>query len=253
MSRKSASLLTKTQRRRIREDFAGLEEAKVRRDQQRIRERLESGILDFELLADYPDRQFELAFDDHSDEEVREALVDAYVVVERLRELDGYDRDELVADARTRVNELLDAEDVRTLDGLELETASEIRRQTRDDLTERYGVRRWVRWANRMMGVTAAATATSALLWLSDRVLGTRLWMGNETSTIEVLIWGLIFAGVAGWMLVMGVGVLRHEVVPALVEFTRRPRETTRSVWERWVPERVRTVVSERAARAEQE
>ena len=64
MSRKSASLLTKTQRRRIREDFAGLEEAKVRRDQQRIRERLESGILDFELLADYPDRQFELAFDE---------------------------------------------------------------------------------------------------------------------------------------------------------------------------------------------
>src|SRR5699024_4629868 len=56
MAGNSASLLTKTQRNRIRNDFADLDEAKKHRDQQRIRERVRSGLLDFELLSEYPDR-----------------------------------------------------------------------------------------------------------------------------------------------------------------------------------------------------
>src|SRR5699024_1176411 len=68
MASKSASLLTKTQRRRLRSDFEELDEDAKRRDQQLIRERVQAGIHDFRLLTDYPDRQLELAFEDDSDE-----------------------------------------------------------------------------------------------------------------------------------------------------------------------------------------
>lgn len=76
MAGKSASLLTKTQRNRIQDDFDELTEEKQRRDQQRIRERIKSGLFDFQLLADYPDQQFELAFNDTSGDELQAALID---------------------------------------------------------------------------------------------------------------------------------------------------------------------------------
>jgi hypothetical protein len=47
MAGKSASLLTKTQRRRLHNDFEDVDEDAKRRDQQLIRERLRAGILDF--------------------------------------------------------------------------------------------------------------------------------------------------------------------------------------------------------------
>lgn len=92
MAGKSASLLTKTQRQRIRDNFGDLDKEKKHRDQQRIRKRVRSGLLDFHLLSDYPDRQFALMFDDVPDDELRAALADTTIVVERLREQHEIDR-----------------------------------------------------------------------------------------------------------------------------------------------------------------
>ncbi|RRJ27634.1 hypothetical protein [Halocatena pleomorpha] len=93
---KSASLLTKTQRQRIRNEFGDLDEEKTHRDQQRIRKRVRSGLFDFQFLADYPDRQFALLLDDVSKAELRAALADTTIVVERLREQSDIDRADVI-------------------------------------------------------------------------------------------------------------------------------------------------------------
>jgi hypothetical protein len=51
MTGRPASLLTKTQRRRIRDEFEELNEQQRRRDQRQIRERIRAGAFDFEPLA----------------------------------------------------------------------------------------------------------------------------------------------------------------------------------------------------------
>lgn len=128
MAGKSASLLTKTQRSRIRDDFGDLDETKKHRDQQRIRERVRSGLLDFQFLADYPDRQFALMLDEVPDDELRAALADTTIVIERLREQSEIEREELIEEVRVRRERYsTPTEDTRTLEGIDLRTATEIR------------------------------------------------------------------------------------------------------------------------------
>ncbi|RRJ31456.1 ABC transporter permease [Halocatena pleomorpha] len=144
MDERSASLLTKTQRQRLQNEFADVDTAAKQRDQRLIRQRIQAGVLDFRLLTTYPDRQYDLAFDDVSEEELRLALADTYVAAERLRVLQQYDRDQLLREARRRAETVsAQADDVRSLDRLTLQTAPEIRQQTE----ERLGVSRWVRRA----------------------------------------------------------------------------------------------------------
>lgn len=152
MAGKSASLLTKTQRNRIQNDFAELDEQKKHRDQQRIRERVRSGLLDFQLLTDYPDHQLALMFDDVPDNELRAALADTTILVERLREQSGIEREELIEEARVHIEGHSEAtEDTRTLEQIDLRTAAEIRRQTEGDLAEQFETGRWDKRANALM------------------------------------------------------------------------------------------------------
>lgn len=144
MGKRSASLLTKTQRRRLRNDFENVDTDAKQRDQRLIRQRIQAGLLDFRLLATYPDGQYNLAFNDVSEEELRMALADTYLAVERLRALHQFDRDQLITEARNRAETVsAQANDVRSPEGLALRTETEVRQQTE----ERLGVSRWVRRA----------------------------------------------------------------------------------------------------------
>lgn len=228
MTRKSASLLTKTQRRRLRNQFADLDEEKKRRDQQRIRERVRSGLFDFELLADYPDEQFTMALDSASDEDVRTALAETYLTVERIRELRGIDREELVSEARTRSEDLTGDEtcvDVESLYRLELRTESETQRQAEVETSERFELNRWVKRANAAMVLGGGAVAVSTLFWLSDMLLGTSIWRGG-TTVLQQAIFLLIFAGVAGWTLIMAYHVLANVAVPSFKDLVRNSNES---------------------------
>ncbi|MFB6242755.1 MAG: hypothetical protein ABEH80_01535, partial [Halobaculum sp.] len=113
MKRKSASLLTKTQRQRVREGFEELAEAKRRRDQQRVRDRLQSGVADFRLLDDYPDEQLEIAFDDADEAELVEALAATYLTVERVREIEGIERERVIRAARDRAETAVTGDETR--------------------------------------------------------------------------------------------------------------------------------------------
>lgn len=224
MSRKSASLLTKTQRRRLRNDFEDLNESKTRRDQQRIRDRLRAGTHDFRLLADLSDEQLELAFDGASDDELLDALADAYLTVERVRELRQYDREDLVANARTRAAERVgDAgdgervgDDLRSLEELDLRTETEVRAEAETETERRLVGSRWTRYANGAMSLGAFGFVLSAVLWTVDRLFGTSLWAGSDALVVAVFV--LVFLGLSGWTLIMGANVLKHEVGP----FVRR-------------------------------
>ncbi|WP_135820937.1 ABC transporter permease [Halostella litorea] len=243
MSRKSASLLTKTQRRRLRNDFEELDETKKRRDQQRIRDRLRAGTLDFRLLVDLPDDQLELAFDGADDEELRDALSDAYLTIERIRELEEYPRDELIENARGRAADRAETRaGLRSLDDLTLRTEPEIRDRAETETAERLAWNRWTSYANRLMGVGALGFLLSAVFWTSDRLLGTRLWSGNDATVVSVFV--LVFLGVAGWTAIMTANALRHDILPLCKRLVQHPNETLRDLWVRWVPKGVRTAVT---------
>lgn len=230
MARKSASLLTKTQRRRLRDEFDGLDEEKTRRDQQRIRERLRSGVLDYRLLADYPDRQFELAFDDVSEEELEAALVDAALVVERLRELQGYDRDEHVKRVRERASELAAAADeASTLDRIDPKPADEVRREAKEEVRERLGTTRWEKRADGLMKIGASALVGLVALGASDAYLGTQLFANNLHTP---LLFVLVLLGIGGWSLIRGVRAVKHDVVPTTLRLLKDPKGTVRDAWE---------------------
>lgn len=125
MSDKPASLLTKTQRDRIRAEFESVEGAKRRRDRQRIRQRIAAGIDDFQHLVAFPDDQLETAFNDYDDDELERALADLWIVTERVREGHGVDREDVMERARTRLDAVDRSE--RTLSVVEPQTRAEIR------------------------------------------------------------------------------------------------------------------------------
>lgn len=213
MSRKSASLLTKTQRRRLRNHFEELTESKKRRDQQRIRNRLQAGTLDFQLLAGFPDKQLELAFDDVSDEELRQALADAYLTIERIRKLREYDRDDLIKTACARGDEYTaDGDDLRSLDELELRTEAEVRAAAETETERRLTGSRWTKYANAVMALGAIGFLLASLFWSLDQLFGTRIWADNDV--LAAIVFLLMFLGLSGWTLIMGANVLKHNVAP---------------------------------------
>ncbi len=123
MDDRSASLLTKTQRQRIVNEFADVTTEAKGRDQRLIRQRIQAGLQDFRLLSSYPDRQFELALGDLSEEQLRRALVDTQLTIERIRVLNGFDREQLLSDTHNRGTELVSpGDDLRSLERLERDT-----------------------------------------------------------------------------------------------------------------------------------
>lgn len=248
MGSRSASLLTKTQRSRIQEGFADVDENKRRRDEQQIRERVRAGLLDFRVLAGYPDRQLDLATDDLSDEELRATLADATLFVERVRELRDVDRDEVVVRARGRAGRLAEGTgDAPTLDRLDLRTAAEIRNEAESSMRERFEPGRWDRRADALLRVAAGSAVVFVLSLVAEQLTAPDL-LG--TNALVALVYGLSLfaaaAALAAVFLIKFAQTCKHTLVPAvralrrdpvgaverLLDRLRRPGETLRESWE---------------------
>lgn len=227
MAGKSASLLTKTQRNRIQDDFDELTEEKQRRDQQRIRERIKSGLFDFQLLADYPDQQFELSFNDTSGDELQAALIDTYIVAERLRELHDIDQAELITEARTRAEALSNTTSgTETLDQIDFRTEAEIRRQTEAEIEERLGTGRWDKRADRLAKLGASAFIPLAIIGVVD------WYVSGNLLKAAAPIWGflvlLLSVSLIGWLLIVAAQALKYDIFPVLLKLVRDPKTTVR-------------------------
>jgi hypothetical protein len=207
MGERSASLLTKTQRQRLRTEFESVDADAKQRDQQLIRQRLHAGLLDFRLLATYPDSQYDLALNDVSEEELRLALADTYLAVERLRALHQYDQDQLILDARSRAETVAaEADDVGSLDRLALRTETEVRQQT----AERLGVSRWVRRARTGIVLGVAGGCVLGGIFVLMKILG-----GIMSESLALLL----VAVAAGTVLLAGLSALiivGHELLAVL-------------------------------------
>lgn len=235
MAGKSASLLTKTQRKRIRDEFDDLDEEKQHRDQQRVRKRVRSGLLDFQLLADYPDRQFALMFDDVSEDKLQAALADTTIVVERLCELYDIDREELIEELRAHVEGDSDAsEDTETLERIDLRTAAEIRRQTKDELAERFEPGRWDKRANGLMKLGVSTFILIVIIQLIDIFVASNL----VRTTLSLPSWGLtflLFGSAVGWILINTAQSLKYNILPFLVELANNPKVAMRGAFTKLV------------------
>jgi hypothetical protein len=240
VKRKSASLLTKTQRRRIENGFAELDEAKRRRDEQRVRDRVQSGVADFRLLDDYPDEQFRMAFDDASETELTETLASAHLTLERVRDVHGVDRADVLGAARERAD-AASGEDLDSLDTLDLRTREEIRTEVAAETTEEVGPSRWLRWANTLMLLTAVGFWFAVLFWISDVAFGTEFLVGGP---VQPVLFTLVVVGTVSWTLLVSVGIWRDEVFPRLVSFRSAPASHLQEVWTRWAPPALQSSVS---------
>ncbi len=237
MAGKSASLLTKTQRRRLQNEFEDLDEDAQRRDQQLIRERIRAGVLDFQLLADYPDRQLELAFEDVSETELRAALADTYLAAERIRDLHRYDRDQLLTDARTRAKEVSgEARDVSSLARLDLHTGAEVRRQAE----ERLGTSRWETRATGLMKLAPVVFAASVMTLLVHDVLIHRYIVARIAAGFAMVALLLCIVGVSLIILLAGT----NAIIPAFATVARDAHETGRAAWRRCGPDRLQFILS---------
>lgn len=230
----AASLLTKTQRRRIRDRFAELDEAKTRRDQQRIRDRIAAGANDLGLLVDYPDDQLEQAFGDYDDEELLDVLADGRLVLERIRESRGLDRERVVERARERArDEAADAPDALTLARLDFETASEQRRRLVADLREQLGPSPWGRRANRLLRFAAALFLPVFLMWFLDQTAGTTLLDAYTPVWGSLTVVGLPV--VAAALAIKLAQAVKYDLVPTLRAFATDPGAVGHALFERVV------------------
>ncbi len=235
MSGKSASLLTKTQRRRLRSDFEELDEDAKRRDQQLIRERVQTGMHDFRLLTDYPDRQLKLAFEDDADEELRAALADTYLIVERICDLHRYDRDQVLQEARGRAEDVAaDTADVDSLSRLDLRTTAEIRQQAEDRF-------RVSRWEKRMIGlVKLAGAGLLSALFLSIYSFAFRpVNVGNIGVVLGTLLVVTLVLGIVS-AVIIAAHALRYDLAPALQTLASQFRKMGQTAQGRWKQQRNR-------------
>lgn len=242
MAGKSASLLTKTQRNRIQNGFAELDEAKKHRDQQRIRERIKSGFLDFQLLADYPDRQLALMFEGVPDDELRAALADTTILIERLREQSDIEREELIKEVRANVESYSNStSDARTLGQVDPRTTAEIRRQTEKELTERFEPGRWDKRSSSLMRLGIGAFIVV--------VVGNLLYPTENYGLIQPVLRPLLSAAVLvlsisaiGWILINAAQTLKYSVLPFLVALSDDPKAAMRGTLTRLVKNPLGTI-----------
>lgn len=220
---KPASLLTKTQRSRICAEFAEQDEHQRRRDQQQIRERIRAGVTDFELLDDYPDRQFELAFEDLDDEAMTAVLAEAWLVTERLRVLRDIDRNAVVQRASERASELSSDLDGESIDDVELITAATYRQQGRTAAEAEHG-NRWDERADSLLKTAAVAALPLLVGWFADTVTEQNLLATRaEVGIVMALSALVVLAMVASVFLIKGAQALKHDIVPAIQRFRREP------------------------------
>ncbi|WP_313694978.1 ABC transporter permease [Halorarum halobium] len=218
------SILTRTQRDRLRSAFEGVDGAKRRRDERKIRARVSAGVDDFELLVEYPDRQFELAFQEHSQAELRARLADATLTVERIRALHDVDRESVVEAARDRRAEV-DADDTATLERVPLRTREERREHVAVELADEYRPGRWKRISDALLKVGLALVALVSLLAVvaPDFTQG----LGSVPGIVGA---GLLVAGLG----IVGVRGVKYDLLPAARRSISDPAGTARAVWDRF-------------------
>ncbi|NLV09296.1 ABC transporter permease [Halomicrobium mukohataei] len=223
MADRVSSLLTRTQRERVRTDFADVEQAKRRRDQRKIRSRVAAGVEDFELLVDYPDRQFELAFEDHSDELLEARLADAYLTVERCRAINDVDRDDLLERAQQR-RRAVETDETPSLEALSIQTSEQRRQRVAADLAESYRPSRWKRLSDALLKIGLALIAFVSVL----AVIVPEFTNGFGS------VPGIVGAGVlAGGLGIVGLRAVKYDLLPAVLALADDPAGTVQSAWNR--------------------
>jgi hypothetical protein len=217
-----AALLTKAQRRRIRERFADLDGDRTRRERQRIRERLAAGVDDFGQLAAYPDEQVRLALDDHDDEELVRALANGQIVLERLRESRGIDRDRVCRRAATRRDEIAGGDDPPgTVTSLAFETEADRRNRVEREVRERSAPGIWDRRATVLLRFAAAMFLPLVLIWLVDEGLGVPVMDATNLWAVFLLLGS---PAVAGALAIELAQTLKHDFLPACRALADDPR-----------------------------
>ena len=217
-----AALLTKAQRRRIREQFDDLDDDRTRRERQRIRERVAAGVDDFGHLVDYPDEELRLALDDHDDEELARALADGEIVIERVRELRGIDRDRVRRRAAARRDEVVDeGTPPTTLAALAFETDADRRRRAEEAARERLGPGAWDRRATLLLRFAAAMFLPLVLIWVVDEGFGVPVMDATTLWAVFLLLGAPAVAGALGIELAQ---TLKYDLLPACRAFAADPR-----------------------------
>lgn len=221
MSEPVSSLLTRTQRDRVRSGFDGVESAKRRRDERKVRARVAAGLDDFELLVDYPDRQFELAFADRSEADLRARLADAHLTLERIRALHDVDRDAVIECARERRQALSD-DAADSLSDVQLRTRDEWRRELEASVADEYRPSRWKRRSDAFLKVGLALLAVTSLLAV----------VAPEFTNGPGSVLGIVGAVVlAAGLAIVGIRAVKYDLLPALRLLASDPRQAVRGVW----------------------
>ncbi|MDZ7747172.1 MAG: hypothetical protein U5K28_12005, partial [Halobacteriales archaeon] len=210
MSADSASLLTKTQRRRISNDFEDLNDDARSRDERRIRERFAAGLGDLSRLVDYPDDQLALAVEDVDDDTLVTTLADGRVLLDRIAEVRTLDRERVVSRADARATAAAESPtDTASLARLDFETETERRERfarEHDDTSV------WDRRANRLLQLAAWLFLPAVILWIPDTLLGV------ETLSQFTLVWALpAIAGVVPAFVGLSIKLLKslkYSVLP---------------------------------------
>lgn len=222
----SASLLTKTQRRRIGDGFEDLDDDARSRDEQRIRQRFAAGLGDMSRLVDYPDNQLSLAVKDIDDDELVNALADGRVLLERIAEVRGLDSERVVARADMRATTAAESPtSTASLARLDFETKTERRERF---AREYNNTSVWDRRANRLLQFAAWLFLPAVMLWIPDTLLG------METLSRFTVAWALpAIVGVVPAFMGLSIKLLKslkHNVLPGVRRLIREPKQVAASV-----------------------
>ncbi|AFK19550.1 ABC transporter permease [Haloferax mediterranei ATCC 33500] len=224
MSDSVSSLLTRTQRERVQSAFEDVEPAKRRRDERKIRTRIAAGVSDFDLLVTYPDRQFELAFEDRANQELRSDLADAYLTIERIRVLTDIDRDAMIETAQERQRSATD-EKTESLENVQLRTCDDWRRTIETELADEYRPSRWKRLSDTLLKIGVAL-----LVFVSLLAVVAPDFTNGYGSIPGIVGAGILFSGLA----IVGVRAVKYDVLPALRWVATDPSAAFRAFWDQF-------------------
>lgn len=218
-----AALLTKAQRRHVRERFDDLDGDRTRRERQRVRERVVAGVDDFGHLVDYPDEELRLAFDGLDDEELVRSVADGRIVLERIRETRGLDRDRVCRRAVARRDGIADDGDPpATLETLAFETEADRRRRAEREARKRLGPGVWDRRATGLLRFAAAMFLPLFLIWLVDEGMGVPVM---DATPIWVVFALLGTPAVAGALTIELAQTVKYDLLPACRAIADDPRD----------------------------
>lgn len=208
MADKPASLLTKTQRKRLGEDFEGIGGAKRRRDQRQIRERLAAGLSDVSYFLDYPRDQIDTALSDDDSGEVARSVADLRLFAERVRQTRDIDESAVARAASERDTDV---------------TLPEAPTSTKmgGNVSDRYTV--WHRRAERLLlvGTGFLLLALAVTILAPDAASGP---VGGIPAVIAIVT---LPAG----LLIVTVRCLKHDLVPVIRALAADPSAPLRRLW----------------------